>query len=741
MKARWRKFEDQVRGIAGDIYGKPCEPKNLVGSDVDGYIEIDRHNVVLIEATINHTVDKVRTDIVKLTNVRNALFLKGVFAKCLVVTAEHPTNGMIKGGEDNNIDVLSVNQLASQFLEYDRYRLSRLQYPFGSAVNPESGEMDKTAYVPVAYEDRRTGKQFTFTEIAERLVSGENVVILGEYGSGKSRCVSEVFDAAAKEWGATFQFPVAINLRECWGLEKADEIIRRHFDRLGLDDMKAPAVRAYNRKNLLFLLDGFDEIGIQSWSNDDSRLRQLRAQALVGAKDAIQKSGTGTLITGREHYFSSEKEMFSSLGLSTSTLVLHVKEEFSLDELAQYFKSASIDVTLPDWLPRRPLICQTISQLSDEERDNMFGVGDNEAGFWNYFIKVICKRDARINASFDEDTIYEVFVYLATLTRTKSENVGPIDQRELQAAFESVVGQLPVENAAVMLQRLPSLGRVGPDSGDRRFIDTYILDGLRAHGVARILQSDEEHKRNALAISWANPLQPLGQKVLASLAVDVQGSFLSLARRAAREKNRTLASDIVTGLMRLGAEAPDFAGLEVKDAAIAELDFTTSDVQNVSFDSCTIEQLILPTAPPRGTLVRNCLITRVSGASSIAGLASWIAQNDIEEFDSVTTVRRIRDAGLGPAHEVLVAIIKKTFFQPGTGRKEEALLRGFAAGKYNKVASKVLNILVNQNILSTFKGDEGTVYKPNRAQTGRMKQMLDGLRSSDDIVWRAVSDI
>ena len=285
-----------------------------------------------------------------------------------------------------------------------------------------------------------------------------------------------------------------------------------------------------------------------------------------------------------------------------------------------------------------------------------------------------------------------------------------------------------------MLQRLPSLGRVAPDSGDRQFIDSYILDGLRAHHVHRLVIGDESGKRNASSEKWTNPLQPLGQKVLASRATLSPGGYLNLAKMSAQAKNRTLAGDIVAGLMRVNG-GTDFNGLALTDAAISELDFIDGTSVNLTIEQSTIELVVVPQSPPHATFLRSNLIGKIQGASSVSGLGEWVRDNEIENFDSVSTTSRIRDAGLSPSHEVLVTIIKKTFFQPGSGRKEEALLRGFAAGAFGKVAPKVLNILVTAGVLTFFRGDEGRVYAPNRSAAGRMKTMLDELRSSADQIW------
>ncbi|HEV7409841.1 MAG TPA: NACHT domain-containing protein [Bradyrhizobium sp.] len=742
MQRRWQNFEEQVRDIAARIYARPCEPGRIAGNDIDGIIDVSEENKILLEITVNFSLEKVRADINKLILARSHLFTTAVFSKCYVVVDREPTTAMIEGGTANRVEVISVDDLASSFIEYDRYRTTRLNSSFGSAIDPESGARDTISYVPVTYEQRSPSRQYSTVDIAVKLLEGKNVILLGEYGSGKSRCISEIFKVLSDSWRDTFQFSFAVNLRDCWGLRRAEEIIRRHIGSLGLDNMEASAVRAFNQHNAIFLLDGFDEVGTQSWSSDDARLRQLRAQALSAVKDTVQSSGTGTLVAGREHYFSSNLEMMSALGMNdNNALIVYVKEEFSVDEMSSYFDAAGIDVALPQWLPRRPLICQTIAQLEVDELERMFGVDSMETVFWNHFINTVCKRDARINASFDATTIYRVFVELARITRSKAANVGPISQRELQDAFEAVVGQLPVEEASVMLQRLPSLGRVGPESSDRQFIDTYILDGLRARDVARLLETDEASRRRAFDENWGNPLGVLGQKVLAYEMRGKPSAFKQIMKRAAAHKNGTLAADIVSAMTHIGETVVDFEGVAIISAAFSEFDFSLTDVRNLTITDSLFEQIVVPNAPPPNTSVTNCIAGKVAGASSLAGLPSWLKLTSVDEFDSVQTVARIRNAGLSVPHEILVAIIKKTFFQRGSGRREEALLRGFGSGPAQGAAPKVLNLLLREGLITRSKGDEGWVYSPNRSEAGRMKRMLEELRSSSEPIWQSVGTL
>lgn len=742
VEPRWKTFEDQVRGIASLIFGQPCQPGRIAGVNFDGIIELGELETVAIEISVQETLDKIRQGIVRLQLARQSLISDGVLLRGYIVITRTPTQAMLDAAAAAKIVVASVSQFAALFFEFPRYVSARGEASFGSSIDPVTGQIDRVQYVPVKYEQVGKTRELDVKEISDQLLAGKKVILLGEYGSGKSRCIREIFAILASAWDLTFKFPYAVNLRECWGLDRGDEIVRRGAYALGLDGLAAPAVRALNRDSLIPLLDGFDELGSQSWSTEESRLRQLRARALTGVKDLLAKTQGGCLIAGREHYFSSNEEMLSSLGLSASSvLILKAKDEFSDEELETYFDAAGLAVELPSWLPKKPLICQTIALLSDDELGEMFGIETEGVEFWNHFIRVVCQRDARINAFFDPDTIYRVFVALSRITRRRPANIGPVSQRDLQDAFEAVVGQLPVEEASAMLQRLPSLGRIGAESQDRQFVDMFILDGLRAKDVSGLVEADENARHKAFADRWLNPLGPLGQAILAADLGRKLEQFKHVAIRANALENPTLAADIVAGMTRVDAHSIDLGGMEISGAAFTHLDFNQTPIENIAIEEATIEHLILPSSPPSNVSIAKSLVVKVSGAASYSGLPSWVKLESVDVFDSVHTVAQIRKAGLGPAHEILVGILKKTFKQKGSGRKEEALLRGFGSGASRKLADKVLNLLMREGFLSRHKGDQGWIYSPSRGETARVSAMLDQLRSSRDPMWEIIGSL
>lgn len=741
-KKQWAHFEDRVREIAGYIWGRPCNPARVGGVNIDGVAILEPEIRCFVEITEERTLNKVREDVIKLQTAKSAAFSDGIMARCFCVVNGPITSAMTEAAAPHRINVLSIDDFTKHFFDFPTYQAIRADSPFGSAINPITGASDETKYVPVKYKVEGRKGDITSIELAEMIRNGHNIILLGEYGSGKSRCIREVFRHLSETAVTDCCHPVAVDLRKSWGLRQGGELIRRHFHDLGLDSLEASAIKAFRLKSLVFLLDGFDEIGSQAWSNDGARLKLIRAKSLEGVKDIVQSNGGGVLVAGREHYFPSVEEMYSALGMSRdNAIVVRSKNEFSDSELLEYFQNRDIDVEIPSWLPKRPLICQTIGELPAKELEDMFGDQGDEVAFWNHFISILCQRDANIHVSFDANTILRILIQLARLTRTKGANVGPISLGELQEAFELATGAAPVEEASIMLQRLPSLGRVGPESNDRQFVDIYILDGLRAKDIARIGKISEVEIAEAAAARWTNPLDDLGQKVLAGDESLAESSKMNIAREAIKYGNRILASDIISSLSRKKADNVDFGGIGLVGGEFLLFCLDERPMSNLTLRDTWFGELAMPVRSCSNVKIENCAAAKVTGISSASALPRWISRLLADEYESVSSVSRIRKIGLKPSQEILITFIRKTFFQKGSGRKEEALLRGLGTVASKSLSNRILNIMIRQGLLKTFKGDEGTVYAPVRSNANRMQKILDELTASQDDLWKEVSDL
>lgn len=290
-----------------------------------------------------------------------------------------------------------------------------------------------------------------------------------------------------------------------------------------------------------------------------------------------------------------------------------------------------------------------------------------------------------------------------------------------------------------MLQRLPALGRVKAETNDRQFIDIYILNGLRAKDSGELFTMADRSLSSVFATVFTNPLDEFGQRVLARDVNARPRNALEVAKRAATGSNRVLACDIVASFLQAGYPKVDFERLSIKDGNFLKLDFTKTIVENLNISETVFGTLVLPASPPQHTTIKDSLAERVIGVSSPTALPAWIEGLEADRFDSTESISRIRQIGLDPSHTILTTIIRKKFFQKGAGRKEEALLRGLGNVGETGTTSKILNLLLAEDILSRFKGKEGLVYTPNRKHAGRMKKMLYELKTSQDPIWIAVS--
>ena len=610
----WKSLEKRVREVASYIWNTPAEPEEVHGVRVDAVLKMEVDRWVLIEVTESMTLAKLRSDLTKFAAIKPALLAEGIHATCYFVTRDTPTDSLVRTARGLNVTALSTAQLAKIFFDYEEYRFARSERTFGSAVDPVSGEKDDLPYILVHYTEVAGNREYTVHDLADALRNERKILLLGNYGTGKSRCVQEVFNKISEISADHGLYPLAIDLREHWGLRRGSEIIRRHFDDLGLPDSANAALRVINNGSITLLLDGFDEIASQVWSDDPERLKEIRAQSLTGVADLIRSSRGGILISGREHYFDSQEEMYRCLGLDPNrTLVLSCAEEFSSEQMEKYLGVVRPDLIIPDWLPRRPLVSKMLASFDSSELDVLSEDG-GETDYWHRLLNGICVRESRIHPSLDEITIRSVLLELAHLSRTRANNEGPITLEDLNNSFEAVVGRPPRDEASAMLQRLPVLGRVDPSSSDRQFVDTYILDGLRATSVAEMTvvgtHAEAIHER------WRHPLGVLGQAVLTQHIVDSgnRSGYLGVLRESASSNNRVLAGDILTALLGIEGFNFDFKNLVVADSHLGIVNVAESIAKNLRVEASFIDELTVGAKPPQGLKIVGCVIETLRGA-------------------------------------------------------------------------------------------------------------------------------
>lgn len=727
---RWQDVERDVRKISESVWSSKAEAEDVANVRCDTVLKPRKDYWILIEVSKRDDLNKLRDDVAKLNAMKMALFARRIYSECYFITTGDHTS--LRGtGEALDVEVHSLITFASKFIGSSQYISERLKSPFGSAVHPDTGKVDEKLYTPINYLDS-SGRKYSINEICKELVAGKKMILMGEFGSGKSRCVMEVFKALTAN-SDSFP-PIAINLRESYGAKKFNRLISDHMDSLGLGEYSDNIVRSVRRGQQITLLDGFDEIGSQPWSGDAKQLREIRKRSLEGVRDYISNCGdAGILLTGREHYFSSNDEMAECLGVKLEDLlILKSPNEFSDDELRKYLRDNTKLISVPDWLPRKPLICQLLARLSNEEVARLESTSSGELEFFESVFDAICARETSLNPSIYKDSLKRILLQIAQLTRTKRPDSEDITAEEINSVFFRVTGAAPVDEAAQLLQKLPYLGRTGDGGAKRAFIDDYAKDGLRGIALADAIRSaDKEIPRTI----WYQPLSELGLRILAKnagLGTDTE----KYARHCGAHSNHQVGCDYVAARFLLEQGEVDFGGFTLYDGKIANLPIIDTRISNLTVSAVEIGELTIEGADFQSVKFSDCTIDVLKGAADLSGFPSIFERCICSKNEEATSSARISELNLSNPQKTLLAIIKKLFFQKGKGRMEEALLRG-AERYWDRAAADVaIQYMLRNDIIEEAKGMQGKLYIPSRKEARRMSQIMKMQGNSKDELWR-----
>ncbi len=741
MTKNWKILEDYVRGVASLKWSVPCKPEHIDGVDFDGVCRVSADELILIEITTERNLQKVRDDLNKIKPTKLRLATEGLVCRGFVILDAEPTDSMFEAGRSSHITVCSALEFERTFFDFPSYNSLRSKLPFGSAIDSNTGANDSRQFIPVEYVEREKSKKFTVEAIAKILQRGSKVVLTGDYGTGKSRCVNELFSLLKADTRTSAAFPIAINLRDHWSSSSALEIIAGHLGNVGLSNTVDNVVRLLNSGHLILLLDGFDEIGTQIHDTKIEDRRALRKRAVQGVRDLIQKAKAGVLITGRAHFFDGPDEMIESLGLSLShdLLCLEVPETFSISEGAQYLAALGIHATIPSWLPRKPLVFQMLVELEPKEVTSLLGKEYGEFQFWHAFLYAVCQRESRgVGGSIAPQTIHLILQRLAANTRYSGVFAGRLTPSDIDSAYQMVVGSVPDQNGRQLLSRMCTLGRIEPESPDRQFIDPSALDVLRADAlVTDIVGMTEESSET----QWIQSLRLLGVVRAAEVIkrYDLEQHCFSYLRKFGNSRNTRRLGEIVSSLTIFGNEPLDFQSLQLCGSTLPLFDLSNRVVMNLTIKDSDFEFLALEGTPIKdqhGLIVEGCIVSSVTGVSAQAGLPNWIKNTDVINFSGLSNSARIKESPLTPSQKLFLSIVHKIFFQPGAGREEGALLKGGYGQKYSpKLADSIVKLLMSHGLVERFKGNDGWVYKPVRRYTDRMNKIRSELTLSEDSVW------
>ena len=745
MSIDWSGLERNVRDLASVMWCRPAQAERIHGVNFDAVVKISDDNFVLIEITKQFSLAKVRGDIAKLKGVKLNLSADDIYAKCYVILEKEPTPGMIDLGRASKVLVMSANSFLSEAFNYSSYVNLRGSLEFGSAINPSTGEPDRHEYVPVSYSDEQGSRKYSVSDVCDKLKRGSKIVLLGEYGTGKSRCTKEVFDLLSGSFCFGENFVFAINLREHWGATSAIEIIAGHLNRLGLSGTVDRAMQLLNAGRITLILDGFDEVGAQTFGGSQDHRASVRKVALQGIRNLISSSSGGVLVTGRPHYFNSNKEMYECLGLSLrghQTLLLKCETEFDVVQAKLYLANIGVGTEVPKWLPRKPLMFLILSQIDVGAANKILSSESGEIGFWGQFIDTVCLRESKIHTSIDPSSVRDVLTNLASKTRLGDRELGRLTPNDVNQAFEAATGVAPDESGQLMLSRLCTLGRIEPESPDRQFVDPYIVQLLFAESLANDVS---EKKYDILDVNWRQSLSQIGLYFLAQWIdlYDLERDVISMMQRKPEPINGQVVGELFAALMLIEGDVIDYAGLHIRNSEISLLLLGGREIVNVflddsiigvlSFDKCKID------VESRFLIVRP-FILMATGLTSSSALPVWVVGHEIEATQSASNASRIKSSNLPPSQKLFLSLIQKIFFQRGGGRKESSLFKGGFGQRYDRrLIEQILHVLVVDGYVQKSKDVSGFIYNPNREHTATMRAIRDQLGLSKDPLWMKIS--
>ena len=753
-------FEQEVRRIAR--YRWPSSQYSgsemFAGKERDG-IFITEDCIHLVECTCLSEKEKALKDLGKLFEAYKAHrhLHPDKAVKCWFITLKDPTAHQaacrkeIKGAPENLFNIVSFSQFQSKLVDSLEYLQVREHHKFGSIYDPKTGNATtEVHYVEVGLKINGEPDYKTVQHIANDCLSGRKFALLGEYGVGKSMTLRQMFRYLARSHreGKTSQFPVYLNLREHQGQSDPAEILERHARNIGFSN--APQlVRAWKAGYVVLLLDGFDEVSSQGLQGAWRRLRDARSASMAGLKRLVLESPDkcGIAIAGREHFFDTDEERKKALGQTSAWKDIRL-DEFSEKQIAALVGQFGFTGEIPSWVPSRPLLLSTLFArgLSDGATKELSVVLDPATG-WNLLLDEVCNREARIESGISGENVRAILEGLSTLARSKDSGIGPLTTDDIVGAFQTECGFTPADEALIVVQRLPGLGRDPMTSDESRaFVDTEFADACRAGDFVRFCTEPFNSEHSKRLVGTRNVIGTTGIAVSAALLERSgfnQGK-ITAAIKAVNRLDNVAAGAAPADLMQLALKM-DFAIAETICVAKLlvermEIDSARTDLAKVTFVDCYFNNIEIAEDVTAESCPKfeGCLIQELDGRISASDLPGECFHNTYVEIflSSAGTTNAALNLQIPQGAKVLVTILKKLFVQSLSGRKENALYRGLDGAHQSKVSS-VLALLKSHSIITKSDRPGDPIWIPVRRLRSRVLSIIGSPSTSTDPVIEA----
>ncbi len=760
-------FENEVRRIARALWQSHLSDGAIMedGRERDG-VFITEEMVHILECTTSRKKDKAEEDIKKLLSLaktyKSKYPMKGI--KCWFVTLEEPTadqRSTVEPKDRDNVVIISCQAFKSQLIEANSYLDDRYKYRFGSMrnmfedVNVGNESKRDFKFVELDIIDNN-GIIWGVNHISKGIETGKRLVMLGDYGAGKSTTMREVYINLLKAFrkNQTFKFPILLNLRDHHGQTNPAEALERHARNIGF---KSPhhLVRAWRSGYGILMLDGFDEIATAGWAGKTKKLKDIRYRSMELIRELIKQTPpeSGMLISGRSHFFDSIMELKSTLGVKNNFSILNLND-FTDTQIKEYLgKHAWENTTIPAWLPSRPLL---LGYLLSRQLLNSLSDFSSPAMGWDELLQRISSREAEIEAGIDGETVRTILERLGTKSRNTNDGLGRLQQNDIVDAFQQSCGYSPDDRGLVLLQRLPGLGWTTQqnndddnilgfgaqrqDDGSRQFIDKDLADALKAGDIFRYIQ-DPYNFNIENPEDWRIPLGQLGQEMVALFcqrAKNKQAQLSTAIHHALIQNNfNILGSDLVQVLqeihMNYSAGNVTISDIHLEDLSYGE---DSPDNSNITYNECIIQRLEISPSIDMDKIpaFKECYIISICGLVSKSDLPEnkFGDKNTIDDFaDNTLTTNAILNIAQPLGVKVLLTILKKLYLQSGSGRQNSALIRGLDQ-RGRALVPDIIQLLKSEGLVTKVPVNDDVIWLPIRSASLRVKQIIAAPTISTD---------
>lgn len=751
-------FENDVRRIARQLWphAEFSGAAIVDGREFDGIFDTEdcRH---IIEATTSRRKEKAQQDIGKLVKLvrKNQRSCGTRAVRGWFITRDEPTadQRQVAKLHRESVNILSFAQFQARLVDSHTYLQLRDEYAFGSVRHP-GGDVRSAdvKYVPLDLVDLNSKEVVSCTRIVEYLSAGRVVVLLGDYGAGKSMTLREVYRDLKRRHlrDRVSTFPVFINLRDHYGQSDPAEIIDRHAKSIGFAH-PSHLVRAWRAGYVQLLLDGFDEITALRIQGPWRKLRENRYRAMEGVRKLIREHPKvdslgaeappppGLLVAGRGHFFDNPAERRQALSLPSSAAEL-VPNEFTEQQIREYLETAGLRGFVPQWLPSRPLLVGYLA--TTHALNNLGGSSEDDdvdpAAGWDLLLDRVAAREAEIEAGIDGATVRRILERLATKARDTQSGLGPLTPETVVEGFREVCGYAPGDLGMVILQRLPGLGVYHAEEA-RIFVDEAFVDACRGGDLATFVEQPFDFD-TALVSRIESGIGSLGIAIASRRTENrahAEGK-LNTAMEQARQYNCPyLVADVARLIIAMGCRVRKetvVSGVLVEELELGSL---TNDVSGLQFSDCWFLRVELDSNADVAKIpaFRQCYIESLEGRVSRRDLPhdkfdeECIVEEFVETAETTTGVLML-DLPLGT--RVCLTVLKKIFERRGSGRKENGLYRGLDQ-RARSLVPDVLQVLKSEGLAAPYRRRGETIWLPGRDRR-RASRMIAAPNAEKDPV-------